>query len=52
MAHGDFIDPVTEEDSALALELMAEVLEEVFQSPARVARARAAREARRTAQAQ
>jgi hypothetical protein len=49
MAHGDFIDAVTSEESALALELMAEVLEEVFQSPARVARARAAREARRAA---
>jgi hypothetical protein len=50
MAHGDFIDSVTSEESALALELMAEVLEEVFQSPARVARARAAREARRAAE--
>lgn len=47
MAHGDFIQPVSSEESALALELMAEVLAEVYQSPARVARARAAREARR-----
>lgn len=49
MAHGDFIAPVTAEESTLAVELMAEVLDEVFQSPARVARARAAREARRAA---
>ncbi|MGY4767547.1 DUF4145 domain-containing protein [Kribbella sp. CWNU-51] len=48
MAHGDFIDPVTSEETALALELMAEVLDEVFQSPARVTRAREAREARRS----
>jgi hypothetical protein len=50
MAHGDFIDPVTLEEATLALELMAEVLDEVFQSPARVARARAAREARRSSE--
>jgi hypothetical protein len=48
MAHGDFIDPVTSEETALVLELMAEVLDEVFQSPARVTRAREAREARRS----
>jgi hypothetical protein len=46
MAHGDFIEPVTLEESTLSLELMAEVLNEVFQSPARVAKARQAREAR------
>lgn len=48
MAHGDFVDSVTEEEAAEAVELMAEVLNEVFQSPARVARVRAARQAKNT----
>lgn len=43
MAHGDFINPVSSEDAELILTLMNEILEEVFQSPARVARAKAAR---------
>lgn len=43
MAHGDFVTPITSEESELTLLLMSEVLEEVFQSPARVARAREAR---------
>jgi hypothetical protein len=46
MAHGDFIAPVSTEDAELILELMDEVLEEVFQSPARVARIAAKRLAR------
>ncbi|MEO3775754.1 DUF4145 domain-containing protein [Micromonospora sp. B11E3] len=46
MAHGDFVDPVSAEDADLTLTLMDEVLLEVFQSPARVARARKARLAR------
>ena len=45
-AHGDFADPVPEVDAELILTLMDEVLEEVYQSPARVARRRAARLAR------
>lgn len=40
MAHGDFIDPVAEEDATLIVTLMDEILDEVFQSPARVDRAR------------
>lgn len=43
MAHGDFVDPVTEEEASEALALMAEVLNEVYQSPARVARVRTGR---------
>lgn len=47
MAHGDFADPVSEEESAEVLELMSEVLNEVYQSPARLAKVKAAREARK-----
>lgn len=42
-AHGDFSEPVPRTDVELILTLMDEVLEEVYQSPARVARRRAAR---------
>lgn len=38
MAHGDFVNAVTEEESEEILELMSEVLNEVFQSPAKIAR--------------
>lgn len=40
MAHGDFVEPIDTEDAELILTLMTEVLDEVFQSPARVERAR------------
>lgn len=43
MAHGDFVDPVTDEEADETLTLMAEVLEEVFQAPARLERVRQAR---------
>ncbi|MFE2751158.1 DUF4145 domain-containing protein [Actinosynnema sp. NPDC059335] len=46
MAHGDFVQPVTEEESEETLGLMAEILNEVFQSPARVERRKQARAAR------
>lgn len=46
MAHGDFVSPVTSEEADLVLILMSEILDEVYQSPARVAQARAARAAR------
>ncbi|MET9297786.1 DUF4145 domain-containing protein [Micromonospora aurantiaca] len=49
MAHGDFVDPVDKEDAGLVLTLMSEVLAEVFQSPAKVAKARAARDAKKQA---
>jgi len=48
MAHGDFIEPVLREDAELVLVLMDEVLEEVYQSPARVRRRREARLAKAT----
>jgi hypothetical protein len=34
MAHGDFVDPVTQEEAEEVLTLMDEVLAEIFQSPA------------------
>lgn len=46
MAHGDFVDSVTSEEAEEVLQLMSEVLDEVFQSPARVQRRRAARQAK------
>jgi hypothetical protein len=49
MAHGDFIVPVTKEEAEETVGLMAEVLEEVFQSPARVARRQASRQAKHVA---
>lgn len=48
VAHGDFVEPVTREEAEEVLVLMGEVLEEVFQSPARVARRREARESKAT----
>lgn len=46
MAHGDFVAPVTDVESAETLELMAEVLAEVYQAPARLAARRRARMAK------
>jgi hypothetical protein len=46
MAHGDFVQPVTAEESALVLELMGEILDEVYQSPAKLAAAQNAYQAR------
>lgn len=43
MAHGDFVEPVTEEEADEILELMAEVLAEVYQAPARLEARRLAR---------
>jgi len=47
MAHGDFIDPVDKEEAEAVLGLMDEILNEVYQSPAKVERQRAARLARK-----
>lgn len=47
MAHGDFVDPISDEDTQLVIELMAEILNEVFQSPAKIKRAQAAALARK-----
>jgi hypothetical protein len=44
--HGDFIQNVSPQDADLVLALMDAVLTDVYQSPALVARAKAAREAR------
>ena len=52
MAHGDFVNPVEVEESEEVLELMAEVLHDVYQQEARVVRRRAAREARKTGAAE
>lgn len=37
MAHGDFVAPVSAEESRLIVELMGEILNEVYQSPAKLA---------------
>jgi hypothetical protein len=49
MAHGDFTDPVTSEEAEEIVLLMSEILEEVYQSPARLARLQAARQAKKAA---
>jgi len=46
MAHGDIIEQPTTEDAQEVLELMDEVLNEVFQGPARTARIKAKRVSR------
>lgn len=46
MAHGDFVVAVTEEESDEILELMGEVLNEVFQSPKKIERRKLARQAK------
>lgn len=48
MAHGDFADPVTKEEAEEVIELMREVLDEVYQSPARLAARKAARLAKKS----
>ena len=47
MAHGDFVEPISTEEADEVLELMAEVLHEVFESQARLLRVRNARLARK-----
>lgn len=49
VAHGDFVDPIDKLEAEEILALMGEVLQEVFQSPARVARVRETREAKQAA---
>jgi hypothetical protein len=44
MAHGDFVDAVDTDDAESVLEVMAEILNEVYQGPARVGRMKAKRE--------
>jgi hypothetical protein len=38
MAHGDFIEPVDSDDAESVLDVMSEILNEVYQGPARVRR--------------
>jgi hypothetical protein len=49
MAHGDFVRNISLEDADLVLTLMSEVLDDVYQSPARVKRAQDARARRQQA---
>ena len=49
VAHGDFIDLVQPEEAAEVLGLMEEVLIEVYQSPAKIAKRQAARLAKKAA---
>jgi Domain of unknown function (DUF4145) len=49
MAHGDFVRDISPEDADLVLTLMSEVLDDVYQSPARVKRAQDARARRQQA---
>lgn len=48
MAHGDFADPITHDQAADMIALMSEILQEVYQGPARLDRVTADREARKT----
>lgn len=49
MAHGDFVEPTTKVEAEEVVELMAEVLDEVYQSPARLEKRKAARLAKKDA---
>ncbi|AKK30725.1 hypothetical protein AB431_20755 [Mycobacterium sp. EPa45] len=46
MAHGDFVDPITPEESELVIHLMGEILNDVYQSPAVISQAQQAAQAR------
>lgn len=46
MAHGDFVVPISAEESALVIHLMGEILNDVYQSPALTAQAQQAAQAR------
>jgi hypothetical protein len=47
MAHGDFVDPISAEESQLVIRLMGEMLNDVYQSPAAIAQAQQAAQGRR-----
>ncbi|MES9518258.1 DUF4145 domain-containing protein [Rhodococcus qingshengii] len=49
MAHGDFIDDVIAEEADEILNMMSIFLDEVFQTPKRIERAKSAREAKKAA---
>jgi hypothetical protein len=42
MAHGDFVTPIGDEETRLVIELMGEILNDVYQSDARIRKAQAA----------
>ena len=46
MAHGDFVNPISAEESELVVHLMGEILNDVYQSPAAIAQAKQAAQAR------
>ncbi|WP_431236695.1 DUF4145 domain-containing protein [Mycolicibacterium aichiense] len=46
MAHGDFVDPISAEESQLVIRLMGEILNDVYQSPAVISQAQQAAQAR------
>lgn len=50
MAHGDFTQPTTKEEAEEIVGLMAEVLREVYQAPAKLERLKAQREAKKAGQ--
>lgn len=50
MAHGDFAEPVTDAEAEEIIDLMAKVLEGVYQAPAQLARRKEAREASKAAE--
>jgi hypothetical protein len=52
MAHGDFLEEVDPDDADAVLDVLAEILNEVYQGPARSGRMRAKREAAKAAKAQ
>lgn len=51
MAHGDFVTPIDDEETNLVIELMGEILNDVYQSPAKIQRAQTAAQARKQPQA-
>lgn len=50
MAHGDFVTPIGDEETQLVIELMEEILNDVYQSPAKIQRAQKAVETRKQPQ--
>jgi hypothetical protein len=52
MAHGDFVAPLSAEESSLVIELMGEILNEVYQAPARLTRVQQAFTARQQSSGQ
>lgn len=47
MAHGDFVNPISAEESDLVIQLMGQILNDVYQSAAAIAQAQQAAQARR-----